>query len=301
MQMSAPPAPQPAHLNSDSNGLAIAAFVISLVGLVATGGLISPIGLILGLVALGRPQGRGFAIAAIILGLLGSCGLLIGVIFILIVGVGLLVAGFAFLAGAAGSAENVEMAMDMATVAGEIAQYREENGAFPASLDLVNVDPERLTDPWGTALVYESTGEDLGFDLVSAGPDGIADTEDDIRLTTLGTLFGIDGARIEIDGGAGSGGITRVTAGKTVITVDPGVDGSPERFRVQFGDRTIFEAVGGETGSPTWNPDSPAPAATPATPAAPGTSEDVPIGGDTADPPAPDAPDAPERSDGSDG
>ena len=45
-----------------SNGLAIAGFVCSLLG-IFTGFLLSPIGLILSLVALGRPGGRGFAVA----------------------------------------------------------------------------------------------------------------------------------------------------------------------------------------------------------------------------------------------
>ena len=54
-----------------SNGLAIAGFVCSLLGLF-TGFLLSPIGLILSLVALGRPGGRGFAVAGVVIGLLGS-------------------------------------------------------------------------------------------------------------------------------------------------------------------------------------------------------------------------------------
>jgi molecular chaperone DnaK len=66
--------PEPTPAPPPTNGLGIAGFVCSLVGLCA-GGLLSPVGLILSLVALGR-EPRGFAIAGVILGALGSCGFL---------------------------------------------------------------------------------------------------------------------------------------------------------------------------------------------------------------------------------
>lgn len=283
------PAPAPAE---QSNGLAIAAFVISLVGLVGTGGILCPVGLILGLIALGKPGGRGFSIAAIILGLIGSCGVIFAVGIAIIFGIGLLVAFFAFVIGAAGSAENVGVAVDMATVAAEVSEYRQRTGGYPERLEDIAVDQEHLVDPWGGRLVYEPTGEQLGFDLVSAGPDGTPDTADDIRLSELGALFGFPDARIEIEGGAGSGGITRITAGELEITIDAGTDGGPERFVVKRGDMTIFEAsdnqvrMGSDLGSDEAAPPSapappaaPAPARVPDAELPPGSSEDVPLGG----------------------
>ena len=54
----------------EGNPLALAAFICSLIGFFS-GGILSPIGVILALFALGKHP-RGFAIAALILGLLGS-------------------------------------------------------------------------------------------------------------------------------------------------------------------------------------------------------------------------------------
>ncbi len=289
MQHPAPPAAAPAPSPSaDSNGLAIAAFVISLVGLLATGGLLSPVGLILGLVALGRPAGRGFAIAAIILGLLGSCGILIGIIAVVAIGLGLFVALIAVIAA---SGSNLELAMDMTTVAAEVAEHRERTGAYPDSLEQLGLETSQLTDPWGTPLRYESGGTDLGFDLVSAGPDGTPDTADDVRLTELGAVFGLDDARISVDGGAGSGGVTRLTAGSLEITVDPNAAGGEGLLRIVNDGKVVLEkrgeAISFGSSLPGGEP-SPAPSAPRAAPAAPDApdasaeepaGEDLPIGG----------------------
>ncbi|MBT0993286.1 DUF4190 domain-containing protein [Cellulomonas sp. DKR-3] len=64
-----------------TDGLAIGSFVTSLVGLVLLAGLSSPVGLVLGIVSLRRIRrtgkgGRGFAIAGIVTGVLGTLYLL---------------------------------------------------------------------------------------------------------------------------------------------------------------------------------------------------------------------------------
>src|SRR4051794_20572043 len=64
-----PPTPAP------TNGLGIAGFVVSLVGLILTGGILCPIGLLLSLFALFR-RPRGFAIAGFIIGIIGSLALI---------------------------------------------------------------------------------------------------------------------------------------------------------------------------------------------------------------------------------
>ncbi len=83
--------PQVVYQQAPSNGLGVAGFVVSLVGFLVCGGLVCPIGVIMSAVALGR-EPKGFAIAGLIIGLLGSAWLVIFFIFF----------GFAALAGAAG-------------------------------------------------------------------------------------------------------------------------------------------------------------------------------------------------------
>src|SRR5688572_25362426 len=94
--MSNPPSYQPAPVPapgqpqgfvpqqaSPQNGLGIAGFITSLVGWISCG-VLSPIGLILSLIALGK-QPRGFAIAGAIIGALGS-------LFLAVVGIGIIMA-----------------------------------------------------------------------------------------------------------------------------------------------------------------------------------------------------------------
>src|ERR1043165_9168202 len=68
-------APYPIVPQRRTNGLGIAGFVVSLVG-IFTLGLLCPIGLLLSFIALFRAP-RGFAIAGLIIGLLGSLELTI--------------------------------------------------------------------------------------------------------------------------------------------------------------------------------------------------------------------------------
>ena len=63
---------QPVYIER-TNGLAIAGLVISILGIMS-GGVLSPIGLILSLVALGKPVGKGIAWAGVIIGFIGTCG-----------------------------------------------------------------------------------------------------------------------------------------------------------------------------------------------------------------------------------
>lgn len=61
------------------NGLGLAGFIVSLVGLVSRG-LISPVGLVMSIVALKR-EPKGFAIAGLVLGILSSVWIVIGLAF----------------------------------------------------------------------------------------------------------------------------------------------------------------------------------------------------------------------------
>ena len=57
---------------TSSNGLGIAGFVLSLLGLVSCG-LLAPVGVVLSLFAL-RREPRGFAVAGLVIGLVALCG-----------------------------------------------------------------------------------------------------------------------------------------------------------------------------------------------------------------------------------
>ena len=63
-----------------SNGLGIAGFICSLVGLFLCGGIICPVGLILSAMGL-RKEPKGLAIAGLIIGLIGTL-LLVTILFI---------------------------------------------------------------------------------------------------------------------------------------------------------------------------------------------------------------------------
>jgi len=165
-----------------TNGLGVAGFVCSLVGLL-TGGLLSPVGLVLSLIAVGR-QPRGMAIAGIILGLLGTCGGIILVIVILAGGLALALAAVGIFAFT--QSERLELSADMAKIAVQAEDYKRENrGVPPAGLEVLTLETSTLTDPWGNRYRYILVNDEPGFDVVSDGKDGTAGTPDDVSLSRL--------------------------------------------------------------------------------------------------------------------
>ena len=46
-------------------------------------------------------------------------------------------------------------------------------------------------NPWGNSYRYVVIEEDPGYDIISDGPDGVADTEDDVEF--LSTVKGWNG------------------------------------------------------------------------------------------------------------
>jgi hypothetical protein len=162
--------PQPPQYNSpptETNGLGITGFVISLIGLFLCG-IPSLIGLIISLFALGK-QPKGFAIAGTIL---GGLGLL------------LLLASSLVMYSTYQAAQNLGMAfgalateMQADEKAGTIGERWKESGELPsqaAGQDLIGADK----DMFGNSFIYETDG--TGFSIRSAGPDGVIDTEDDV-------------------------------------------------------------------------------------------------------------------------
>ncbi len=169
-----------------SNGLGVASFVIGLLGLM-TGGLLSPIALLLGLIALGRAP-RGFAVFGLLLGFVGSLVWVAAALGI-VLAVGVL--GAAIVAVMGGmfmlfQPEPLELTSDMARTMMAIQQYESEHHAAPTTLDDLDLNRSTRLDPWGHAYALVAAPDsDPPFDIVSAGEDGEFDTHDDIRLTTL--------------------------------------------------------------------------------------------------------------------
>ncbi len=177
----------PTVQHRQSNGLGLAGFICSLVGFVlgvltGVGGLLCFVGLIMSLIALGR-QPRGFAVAGVILGLLGCCA---GILILLFLGLGILTligVGAAFVMT---EGEQIEITSDMIRITTAIQQYQQENRVLPASLDVLNLETSAILDPWGNRYQYHfSEDSELEFDLISPGKDGMPGSEDDIHLTKL--------------------------------------------------------------------------------------------------------------------
>ncbi len=183
--MTQAPSHRPGTAN-EANGLGIAGFVISLVGL-CSGGILSPIGLIISIVAATR-QPRALAVAGIVLGAIGSCGILLALLFVpvliagILAAIGLGAAGVS-VAGALGGPE-LQAKVEMGILTAEIRRYKEQHqGALPSTLDVLPKPYEGVrTDPWNRPYVYELKPDGSGFTLFSAGLDGVRDTTDDIHL-----------------------------------------------------------------------------------------------------------------------
>lgn len=145
-----------------SNVLGIVGFILAF--------CVSPIGLILSLVALARPP-RGFAVAGTIVGLLGSAAWAL-VIFVFVV----------FGPAAVSIFENTS---DYAQIARAIDAYKTNNaGALPPDLAALNLPADVLEDHEGNAYAYSmdpATGE---WSITFIGWDGMPDTGDEVVLTS---------------------------------------------------------------------------------------------------------------------
>ena len=161
--MSEPLAPLP--YERPTNSMGTAGFVVSLVG-VLTCGLVSPIGLILSLIGLGK-EPKGLAIAGSVIGGVGS-------LLFFITGLGIL-AGLLVVLIPKGQADETEAILAVALRA--IETRADETGELPSEdegRDLIS----RFEDAWGNPLRYEPGRE--SFTVRSAGRDGVFDTVDDI-------------------------------------------------------------------------------------------------------------------------
>lgn len=165
-----------------TNGLGVAGFVCSVIGLL-TGGILSPVGLILSLIALGRSP-RGFAVAGVVVGLLGTCGGVILVLAILAFGLAVVLAAVGIFAFT--QSERIELSADMAKIAARAEDYKRENrGIAPAGLEVLGLETSTLTDPWGNRYRYVLVTGEPGYDILSDGKDAKTGTADDVSLSKL--------------------------------------------------------------------------------------------------------------------
>ncbi len=168
------------NIQNDTNGLGLAGFLLSLVGFLSCG-LLSPVGLILSLVALGR-QPRGFAVAGVVLGLIGSCGIIIGLILILFLP--LLLVGILATAGVGAAISSAlgpdfEIRIDTLAIREGINQIVQDGDPIPSDVDQLTDLPEFLRrDPWDRPYsIYEIPSNE--FIIVSYGEDAVFGTSDD--------------------------------------------------------------------------------------------------------------------------
>ena len=171
----------------ESNGLGVAGFFISLIGLFIPTGIVALLGLLISLVALGR-QPRGFAGLGVLIGLFGTvvwlAVMVVAVLGAATLGVGILICGAAFFILT--QPETIEVTSDMINVTLAVAEYEDEHQSLPADLSGLGLALTTLTDPWGKPYSYKlAEGEDAGFDVVSGGGDRQLGTDDDLALSRL--------------------------------------------------------------------------------------------------------------------
>ena len=176
---------------SQSNGLGVAGFFIAAIGLFIPTGIIALLGLLVSLVALGKAP-RGFAAMGVLVGLLGTVVWLaitgLAILGVLAVGVSALLAGT--VAFVLIQPEIIEVSSDMFNVTIAAWEYEDDNGALPDDLDALELSASTTTDPWGNPYRYVIVQDDLGFDVISSGSDGIMGTTDDLALSRIGQVWG---------------------------------------------------------------------------------------------------------------
>jgi hypothetical protein len=160
-----------------SNGLGLAGFITSLVGIVSCG-ILSPIGALLSFFGLFKSP-RGFALAGFLIGAVGSVWLIVAAAFIgMIIGLPIFTAI---------QVPEVSTGFRIGLGIMQVEQFRTEHGALP---DLSEWDKIRqdawftMDDGWGKALDY-LIDDDGNFIIRSAGSDGIFDTQDDISSVKI--------------------------------------------------------------------------------------------------------------------
>lgn len=163
----------------ETNGLGLAGFIVSLVGLMMCGGLLSPVGMIMSLIALGK-RPKGFAIAGVVLGVIGS---LVFFLIFFVIGLSAILALIGLGMFAAVVAVASQIGQNAINIHTDIEGYYDANGQAPASLAVLGTfTPAELEDNWGTPIRYEVSPDGQEIWLRSDGEDGVQGTGDDIEF-----------------------------------------------------------------------------------------------------------------------
>jgi hypothetical protein len=191
----------PGHHRPSTNGLGIAGFVVSLVGMLGAcvgAAVLSPVGLILSAIALRRVP-RGLAIAGLMLGIIGSVLLMIAVLF----------TGGVRLTPLMGAGEQ-ERKTDL-LMGTNVSQFYAANSRLPVSLaELAVTYPDTpLTDVNGSAIGY-SVMSPTECAFIFPGDDGVLGTRDDrynvVATARTGGVGGAAAAGVGVAPGLGGGG-----------------------------------------------------------------------------------------------
>lgn len=147
---------------SGSNPLGIVGFILAF--------CLSPIGLIISLIALAK-QPRGFAIAGVIIGLLGS-GVWACAIW-----------GYSMFGKFA--TQVVELSTEYKTIDESITVYQAaNNGNLPPDLAALQLPGHEDVDPWNTPYKYEPSADGKTWTLTTAGIDAAFGTADDATFSS---------------------------------------------------------------------------------------------------------------------
>ncbi len=191
---SAPAMPYPQYVMvpaQGGNGLGVAGFFIAAIGILIPTGIVALLGLLVSLVALGKAP-RGFAGMGVLIGLVGTAVwmAITGVVVVgaLAIGVGAVLFGSA--AFVLMEPEIIEVTSDMVNVTIAAYEYEDKHGSMPLELDSLALSVSTTTDPWGNPYRYVITDDDeLGFDVISSGSDGIMGTDDDLALSYMDRVW----------------------------------------------------------------------------------------------------------------
>ena len=164
--------------NDQTNGMAVAGLICSLVGII-TCGFLSPIGLLISLFGLSRPP-RGLAIAGVAISVFGCLLAVATTLFA--------IKGFeaAEQIGQQFTAEMEAQKNTMSRLAEArqiIEKHKIDQGEYPSD-DEGQALVDAISDGWEGKLRYKK--EDDGYDLRSAGKDQKFDTMDDVMQGTPG-------------------------------------------------------------------------------------------------------------------
>ncbi|MDX2148415.1 MAG: hypothetical protein SFZ23_12925 [Planctomycetota bacterium] len=165
--------------SAERNTLGLAGFITSLVALVFSLGLLSPVAMIISFFGLFKKP-RGFALAGFVLGLVGSIGLLL----LMLLGVFAIILGGL---GIAAVAPHIERTVEQHQLAALVQSYHEQHRKLPLTLAELDAHAGTLTDSWDRPYRYfvepaPEGQEPTRFVISSDGPDSMFDTPDDERL-----------------------------------------------------------------------------------------------------------------------